>query len=99
MRRPPPLVMIGWELDAVTLPATRPRAWWERLLGLRAPHDADLLRPATPAARLLRYRDAAAESALHNPYESTDQCRQRAAHYLELAERIESTTHSTPEHA
>ena len=47
MRRPPPLVMIGWELDAVTLPATRPRAWWERLLGLRAPHDADLLRPAT----------------------------------------------------
>ena len=60
MRRPSPLVMIGWELDAVTLPATRPRAWWERLLGLRAPHDADLLRPATPAARLLRYRDAAA---------------------------------------
>ena len=44
MRRPPPLVMIGLELDAVTLPATRPRAWWERLLGLRAPNDADLLR-------------------------------------------------------
>ena len=58
--------------------------------------QTDLFRDRAPTAADYR---AAAESALHNPYESTDQCRKRAAHYMELAARIDSTTHRTPEHA
>lgn len=59
MRRAAPILLIGQGLDAITAPVTRPRAWWERLLGLRSPPRPDLLRPVSAQDRMDRYRDAA----------------------------------------
>lgn len=59
MRRTTQFRPVGHGLDAIVFPAAHPRTWWEKLCGLRARPDDELLRPAPDADRLDRYRDAA----------------------------------------
>lgn len=59
MRRPPEIRLLGEGLDAIVIPAARPRSWWENLLGLRPITDERYLRSPSNAARLARYHDAA----------------------------------------
>lgn len=59
MRAAPQFHSVGHGLDAIIFPAAHPRSWWEKLCGLRARGDDELLRPTSDADRLDRYRDAA----------------------------------------
>lgn len=81
MKHAPIIRPIGHGLDAIIAPAAKPRSWWEKLLGLRAQDDDELLRPTTAKDRLDRYRDAALLRPMYCDRDLLDLRDRRGEHY------------------
>lgn len=74
------LLEIG--LNAIVFPASRPRAWWEKLLRLRTPTDWRYLCPVSATDRLARYHDAALFHPLYSDERLLALREQRGWNYL-----------------
>lgn len=81
MKREPTIRPIGHGLDAIIAPTGKPRSWWEKLLGLRAQEDDDLLRPTAAKDRLDRYHDAALIRPMYRDRDLLELRDRRGEHY------------------